>query len=193
MPNDSGNEPSRSRALLAQRNEDRKHAIHKRTLCKRLIEHYRATYLETSNPLFVWAAYQVARQAGLPIPAWVWEYLDRGAKELLNWRDVIDGRERNDPVAIMARAFGVTPRKRGPRTIYNEFAEHSPADGFLPRDMWFLGITITRLFRRRGSKRRESMSPAIERLSKELGVSPRTVWRRWGQYRNKDRGILKRS
>lgn len=40
-------------------------------------------YLETSNPLAAWDAYQLARKKKVPVPEWVMEYLDRSACNLL--------------------------------------------------------------------------------------------------------------
>jgi len=38
--------------------------------------------LHTGNPLFVWHARKLARGAGLPVPAWVEEYLDKAAASI---------------------------------------------------------------------------------------------------------------
>ena len=48
------------------------------------LEYLCAEYEKTNNPLYAWDARSLAREWGLPVPAWVEEYLDRAGKTLLH-------------------------------------------------------------------------------------------------------------
>jgi len=47
------------------------------------IARVKAEYEASQDPIWVWWAYRVARERGLPCPAWVFAYLDRSAENLL--------------------------------------------------------------------------------------------------------------
>src|SRR5690349_11129698 len=47
-----------------------------------LLARQRADFLRTSNPVYAWRAYQIARSAGAPLPEWVLVYFDECAVAL---------------------------------------------------------------------------------------------------------------
>lgn len=78
-------------------------------------------FRSTGNPVFLWEAYLRARREGLPMPEWIFCYLDDAARQLGALVDQAEaGRSISEPDAQIARAFRMKVG-RGKDTVFVQF------------------------------------------------------------------------
>ena len=96
-------------------------------IAERLIIAAKRSYEESGNPLNVWRAYVECRAAGLEIPEWVLEYLDRVGR---NFWQLSMINEKKPPPDEMAPAIAVAlemkkPGKSGSGNVFKQFQDSS--------------------------------------------------------------------
>jgi hypothetical protein len=135
------------------------------------------------NPVFAWRAYAECRHAGLAIPEWVLQYLDKPAREFCSWSmsgrvpsrlpGLADKRKKVDLGDALVSVLEMRPsaRQRGPGNIF--------AEVFPDRDHRRLAGGVYFRVRRNG----EPLKVAIPEVATEYKVSTKTVERAWGQYK----------
>ena len=82
-----------------------------------------AQYRRTGNPLFLWRAYSNLRALGEPLPAWMLEYFDRIARELLAMNADRRGQKIADGTQRLAETFMGTRRtgRGGVGRVFDQF------------------------------------------------------------------------
>ncbi|MEW8051334.1 MAG: hypothetical protein ACH255_09065 [Candidatus Thiodiazotropha sp.] len=129
----------------------------------KLIAEQNEVYKKNSNPLYIWQAYSMYREVDLPIPDWVYEYLDQCSKNLMNHWD----NPPKEPAKAIAKSLNMVSSGRG-----SVFTETSRRD---------LNIA----FFMAGSLQ---MDPKLkpdqlyDSLAKSFGVSRSTVQRAWTEW-----------
>lgn len=131
-----------------------------------LVEVERRCFLDTGNPMHVWAAYRMARVADAPIPDWVLRYFDICGDRLLALSaDASRNGGAKDMGPKIAKSLGLVSNGRGsPLVSYH-------AD-------WIVFGANVRARVTDGDK--EYL--AIESVAKDAGVSTTTVRDAWVRF-----------
>lgn len=134
------------------------------------IEVERRAFMETSNPMHVWAAFRFARVVKAEIPDWVITYLDLASKRLLAL--AVDEDQRHSKAKEEGKSY-VTDVKRIAPAL---FMKASHLTGY--HDQWVAyGMNVRHLM---SEKHKETF--AIGYVANRFGVSTSTVRRAWKQY-----------
>ena len=139
----------------------------KRQSLQDLIEHQRNLSERDGNPLCAWFAYLHAREAGVAIPGWVVEYLDRCASEIWTlWQESMSGEAIDH--TMVAKALDVV----GERGEGNAFSKYGDAN-------WMYLAERVGFYMRQG----DDETYAIEDVAKRHGSTKSTVRRAWKKYK----------
>jgi len=129
------------------------------------IENAEIDYQKTGNALHAWYAYSLCRRFGLPVPAWVQNYLDRVAMNFLR---------------LLQPADELPPEQRpGPITDALEMPAPGKAfkqvngSSFMP-----IGINVQWAMQTTGLQE----TYAIEQVAAKHGISASTVRRYWMRF-----------
>ncbi|MEQ1955957.1 hypothetical protein [Mesorhizobium sp. CN2-181] len=134
------------------------------------IEVERRAFMETSNPMHVWAAFRFARVVRAEIPDWVIAYLDLASKRLLA---LAVEEEQKHAQAKQVGKRHVTDVKRVAPAF---FIKASHLAGY--HDNWVTyGMNVRHL-----KKQKHQETYAIDHVADHFGVSASTVRRAWKQY-----------
>ena len=126
-----------------------------------LLEQARLEHAAKGNPLAVWVAYRLARRSGLPVPEWVFAYLDNFAELVREWRE-------KPPAGDLARAvgvalgFGSARKDQNPLTDWRERREG---------ERWFAAFE-------EHLRRGRSPTAARQEVAREFNTTEATVRRR---------------
>jgi hypothetical protein len=126
------------------------------------------------NPLHVWSAYLECRSAKLALPDWVLDYLDRVASRLRR-RVANNGLPPSpkDPAAAIATDLEMA--RRGAGNVFTHYNRNATKDGPI-----YLAASINdRLLRG------ERLTPALDAVCAETGVSKSKLERAWREYKAK--------
>jgi len=88
----------------------------------RFIEADRQRFQDTGNALFVWDAYARSRDAGLPIPDWILDYLDDAARNISAFVNPDRPQSVTDPNKEIATAFRLAS-SQGKPTVFKQFID----------------------------------------------------------------------
>jgi hypothetical protein len=140
-----------------------------------ILRWHETAFADTQNPLYAWSAYNLARTAGVDVPAWVSAYLDAAAEKI--WELA---RRRADRVSFgelakrIAAALGMKRHRQGERrTIVSDF-QGETTQKQIALAAW------THSWSRRHGKPYLEWQPVAD----HFGVSLATVRRAWNEYKH---------
>ena len=119
-------------------------------------------YLETSNPLYVWAAYRWCREFGLPVPCFVYEYFDH-VSEKFQIYSLLDPPRDVDAAVSDALGFRKNRGRKKGSFFSQKHKEEYPS---------FVALEVIGRV-----NHDQQITLAIADVAQELGISVRTVER----------------
>jgi hypothetical protein len=101
--------------------EDRKSEI------KKSVEYHKNLYMESGNPLHVWAAFYILERTHSTIPAWIKKYMFSTAEGLLRATEsrFVDGKQNHGQIALEALGLNSKVGKKGKGKSKNDFKQFS--------------------------------------------------------------------
>jgi hypothetical protein len=133
------------------------------------IEAERRAFLETSNPMHVWAAFRFAGVVGAETPEWVRSYLDLVSKRILSLAAQVQNESSRGKRNSKVDDFG-------PRLAAVMMMKGSHLTGY-HSDWITYGMNV-----RHRIQSGDKETFAIETVAEDAGVSKSTVGRGWKRY-----------
>ena len=139
-------------------------------IAKRAVKAYKNRFTNTKNPLLVWRAYQVCREANIPIPDWIYIKLDLWTNNILS----IDNPGK-DSRQIFYNAMEMNIGSRSPWTKHKDALikfEHA--------------LIVSELYETQAIKKnpKRSLDEIFDEVGKMYGASPHTVKKHWDEYKD---------